>query len=42
MYQTKKGELGRNRFFEIFGDLPKEEQLDLINKLSKIIRVARL
>ena len=41
-YQNKKNELGRRRFFEIFGDLSKEDQLKLIENLSKIEGVARL
>ena len=41
-YQNKKSELTKSRFKEIFGDLPKESQIKLIECLSKIQKGARL
>lgn len=40
-YETNKSELRRHLFFEIFKDISKEDQLKLINTLSKIIKVVK-
>lgn len=41
-YQERGSELGRKKFFEIFGDLPKADQFHLAEVLSKIMEVIRL
>jgi len=41
-YQNKKSNLGKSRFFNLFKDLPKESQLNLIKILSNIEKEVRL
>jgi hypothetical protein len=41
-YQKENNELGKSRFFDVFGDLSKEDQLKLAETLSKITKVCKL